>query len=225
MQVKLKVASGNHAGREIPVKEEKFLIGRHDKCQLRPKSESVSRQHCVIVLRKGKVLIQDLKSRNGTSVNGVQLAPMTPKSLKPGDALKIGKLDFEIMIEYGLGGPKKPQVVDVKDAAKRTVSSGEDSKFEEIDITSWLDEADSIERVRQLGEPETRQLKVEAVSQETELSTSDESDDEQDSKELKKPKRPEKGKPGKLPDELKMKKTENSRDAAGDALKKFFSGR
>ena len=225
MQVKLKVASGNHAGRVIPVQEEKFLIGRHDKCQLRPKSESVSRQHCVIALHKGRVLIQDLKSRNGTSVNGVQLQPMKPKSLKPGDALKIGKLEFEVLIEYGLGGPKKPQVVDVKDAAKRTVTSGDDSKFEEVDITSWLDEADCIERVRQLGEPETRQLEVNAAERETEVATSDESVDEEDSKELKKRKRPAKKKPGKLPDELKMRKTENSCDAAGDALKKFFNGR
>ena len=38
-------------------------------------------------------------------------------------------------------------------------------------------------------------------------------------------KRPDKHKPGKIPEELKRALTENSRDAANDALKRFFSGR
>ena len=39
-------------------------------------------------------------------------------------------------------------------------------------------------------------------------------------------KRPDKQAPGKIPDELKNRmKNENSRDAADDALKKFFTGR
>ncbi|MEZ6086641.1 MAG: FHA domain-containing protein [Pirellulaceae bacterium] len=229
MQVKLKVRSGSQADREIAVNQDKFLIGRSDQCQLRPKSESVSRKHCIIVQRDGKVLIQDLKSRNGTFVNDKQLPPDRAKVLKPGDALKVGKLEFEVVIEYGLGGPKKPHVVDVKDAAARTVSAGgEDSKFEEMDITSWLDEADSIERERKLGDPETRQMSIESAKAESEPeeSNSGELSAESDSKEAPaKRKRPEKKPPQKLPQTAKKQMTENSRDAAGDALKKFFSGR
>ena len=51
MQVMLKVLSGSHEGRELNVSGEKFLIGRSESCQLRPKSESVSRKHCIIVLK------------------------------------------------------------------------------------------------------------------------------------------------------------------------------
>ena len=69
MQVKLKVLSGSHEGKEIGLTTEKFLIGRSESCQLRPKSESVSRKHCIIVIRDNRVLIQDLNSRNGTFVN------------------------------------------------------------------------------------------------------------------------------------------------------------
>ncbi|MFM8570079.1 MAG: FHA domain-containing protein, partial [Pirellula sp.] len=46
MKISLKVLSGNHEGKLIPIKEEKFFIGRGDDCHLRPKSESVSRRHC-----------------------------------------------------------------------------------------------------------------------------------------------------------------------------------
>lgn len=230
MQVKLKVLSGSHDGREIAIKQEKFLIGRGESCQLRPKSESVSRKHCIIVVRDGKVLVQDLKSRNGTFINEKRLPADRAKSLKPGDKLTVGKLDFEVLVEYGLGGPKKPEVVDVKDAAARTVnSSGGDSNFEDVDINSWLDEADNIDRERKLGDPETRQMSIEAEKEDTtttSLSSSGELSAESggDSKETKF-KKPEKKPPQKLPQSMKKAMTENSRDAAGEALKKFFSGR
>ena len=73
MQVKLKVLSGSHEGKEIGVTTDKFLIGRSESCQLRPKSESVSRKHCILVQRDGRLLIQDLKSRNGTFLNDARL--------------------------------------------------------------------------------------------------------------------------------------------------------
>ncbi|QDV54254.1 FHA domain-containing protein [Rosistilla oblonga] len=229
MQVKLKVLSGSHAGREISVSQEKFLIGRNDQCQLRPKSESVSRKHCILVQRDGKLLIQDLKSRNGTFVNGKRLPPDRAKALKPGDALTVGKLEFEVLVEYGLGGAKKPEVVDVKDAAQRTVNaSGDDSKFEEVDINSWLDEADNIERVRKLGEPETRQMNIDAsktIEGDEELSGELSVGDGDSKDESGKRKPPEKKPPQKLPSSMKKQMSENSRDAAGEALKKFFSGR
>lgn len=227
MQVKLKVLSGSHSGREIAINTEKFLVGRSEQCQLRPKSESVSRKHCIIVRREGKVLIQDLKSRNGTFVNEKRLPPDRAKVLKPDDALRIGKLEFQVCIEYGLGGPKKPEVVDVKDAATRTVAN-DDSRFEDVDINSWLDEADSIQRDRKLTDPETRQLQLETrqLSDGEEGTSGDMSVADEDSKVEEKPKVPEKKKgPQKLPKGVKASMTENSRDAAGEALKKFFSGR
>ena len=223
MQVKLKVASGSHLGREIVVNQQRFLIGRSDSCQLRPKSESVSRKHCILVQRDGKLLIQDLKSRNGTFVNEKRLPPDRAKVLKPDDKLRVGKLDFEVVIEYGLGGPKKPQVVDVKDAAARTVSASDDSKFEEVDINSWLEEADNVERDRKLGEPETRQLALETRQIEDDESTNGDLSVEEEKAEKRKI--PEKKPPGKLPEGMKGPGTDNSIDAAGEALKKFFSGR
>lgn len=226
MQVFLKVATGSHAGKEIAIVSEKFLIGRSDECQLRPKSESVSRRHCVIAVRDGRVLVQDLKSRNGTYVNEKRLPPDRAKSLKAGDQLRVGKLEFEVVIKVPIGGAKKPHVKDLKDAADRTVNSSADSRFEEVDISSWLDEADQIDRVRKTGDPETRQLKLDetqSVSPESgELSVADEpsSDDA-----TKGPKRPEKRKPGRLPKLPTGAQTADSREAADAALKKFFGGR
>lgn len=237
MQVMLKVLSGSHEGRELNVSGEKFLIGRSESCQLRPKSESVSRKHCIIVLKDNRVLIQDLKSRNGTYVNDKRLPTDKAKVLSGGDKLRVGKLDFEVVIEHGLQAPKKPEVSDMGDAAARTVEAGShDSRFEEVDVDSWLNEADQIDRVRKLSDPETRQFQIksgviaegEAVSESddssgdgsdsTELSVSEAS--ESDGK-----KKRDKKKPGKLPKDFQKSITDNSRDAADTALKRFFSGR
>jgi len=228
MKVKLKVVAGSHAGTEIAVSSDKFLIGRSDSCNLRPKSESVSRKHCVIAIRENKVLIQDLKSRNGTYVNDKRLPTDKAKVLTSGDNLRVGKLEFQIVIEHGLQAAKRPEVKDMGDAAARTVESSEGSRFEAIDVNSWLDEADQIDRVRKLSDPDTRQFRFDTV----ENQTPDDSTEiaSHDSKGIKppaadtKPMKKEKNVPGKLPPS-KMLQTDDSREAADNALKKFFSGR
>ena len=53
MELRLKVLDGKHAGQEIRIPGPKFLIGRGDDCQLRPKSDSVSRRHCMLQIEKG----------------------------------------------------------------------------------------------------------------------------------------------------------------------------
>ncbi len=236
MQVKLKLAVGEKETKEILVAKDKFLIGRSEKCQLRPKSESVSRMHCVIVVRDKQVLVQDLKSRNGTFLNDSRLPSDRAKRLQNGDILKVGKLTFEVVVEHGLAGTKKPEVRDVKDAAARTVEGRGDSRFEDVDITNWLDEADQLDRIRQARDPDTRQLRLEDLQQEIssdsgELSVGDgaadptEQSGAEDEQQEKKSGRPPKGPPKKLPKDAFKKQTADSRSAAGDALKRFFTGR
>ena len=227
MKVKLKVLGGSHDGKEIAIGSEKFLVGRSESCQLRPKSESVSRKHCILVLRDNRLLIQDLKSRNGTYVNDKRLPADKAKVLKPGDELRIGKLKFEVLIEHGLQANKKPEVADVQDAAARTVEAANESRFEAVDVSSWLDEADQIDRVRKLSDPETRQVRLEDAKKAEAESAEDSSDmsvDESTAK-LEKKRPPKKQAPQKLPEGLKKSMKDSSRDAADDALKRFFSGR
>lgn len=235
MQVSLKVLSGNHEGKLIPIKDEKFFVGRSDSCQLRPKSDSVSRRHCAIVQKDGRVLLLDLKSRNGTFVNDKQLSPEKAKILKTGDKIKIGQLEFEISIEVGLAATKKPEVSTVKEAADRLSEQKTmlDSR-ESFDISSWLLEADQIDRGTDL-DPETRQFKAEDTTfLEVESVKADQTSEEgngtpeasealqSDSTKLK---RPEKKGPIKLPKTSTAPTTKNTKDAAAETLKKYFGGR
>lgn len=223
MQVKLKVVTGSHAGTELAVSGDKFLIGRGESCQLRPKSESVSRKHCILVTRDNRLLVQDLVSRNGTFVNEKRLPTDKAKVLASGDRLRVGKLEFEVLIEHGLQGSKKPEVKSVGDAAARTVESSSESRFEAIDVNAWLDEADQVDRVRKLSDPDTRQFRIDAAAESEPVGEESDEFNSEDSKlEVLKLK---KQAPGKLPTHANKSMSNDSRQAADKALKKFFGGR
>lgn len=97
MEYILRVVSGRHAGQSLRILWPRFLIGRGEDCHLRPSSDSVSRQHCLLSIDGERVSVRDLDSRNGTFVNGQRLAG--ERSLKSGDRLAVGRLEFEIQLE------------------------------------------------------------------------------------------------------------------------------
>ncbi len=220
MQVSLKVVSGTHEGKVIPIKDEKFLIGRGESCQLRPKSESISRKHCAIVQKDGRLLLVDLKSRNGTFINEKQVSSDKAKILKNGDRLRCGQLEFEILLEVGIANSKQPEVQSVKEAAGRmTEQSNQDSR-ESVDIGSWLSEADQVDRSVEF---ETRQIAMEETAQ---LEGTQIAEVESAAPQPVKLKRPEKREPIKLPKQMVTgPATKDTKDAASETLKKYFGGR
>jgi pSer/pThr/pTyr-binding forkhead associated (FHA) protein len=198
----------------------------------------------VITLDESRVVIRDLQSRNGTYVNGQRLDG--ERELKMGDVLKVGKLEFEVLIDHGLGGTKKPEVRDVKEAAVRVATVKEGVAKEETAITDWLEEADAVDRERRLTDPETRQYKLDetdrvalerpAASETVGGAESDTADDtkidpgkDKDSdKDKGKDKDKEKDKKKKVYGKLPTKQgpqSKDSRDAAAQVLRDFFNRR
>ncbi len=223
MQLHLRVANGAHEGKLIAVKHDKFLIGRSDDCHLRPKSESISRRHCAIIHKGGKILLVDLKSRNGTEVNGKKLDPSRAKILKDGDHLKIGKLEFVAVMEAGVKNVKKSEVKDVKEAAARAAENISDSRFEEVDVSSWLDEPEQIERSG--SETISRSFEFPEGGEDEDRDTSEETVlDSEEAQETQTEVDPKKKKPGKLPKLPTKPSSGSSKDAASETLRKFFSG-
>jgi predicted component of type VI protein secretion system len=232
MQLKLKVLTGSHAGSEIDIKSDKFLIGRSDECHLRPKSEAISRRHCAIIQKEGKALVIDLKSRNGTQLNDKLIGTDKAKILKNGDRLRIGTLEFEVLLEVGLGGVKRPKVLDVKEAAKRTVGAGNtpDSRYEEIDVSQWLLEEDAkspppapavVNETQQFLSDDDARFDVQ--QSEDDAGSAAAEDEGAESGEGQ-----ESGKEGgqgpmKLP-KLRGKMASDSRQAASETLRRYFGG-
>jgi predicted component of type VI protein secretion system len=98
MKVSLVVASGAHQGKVIPITGAQFLIGREPQCHLRPASQAISKRHCGVLIRDGKVYVKDFGSTNGTMVND-ELIKDLEVAVESGASLKLGPLDFTIQIE------------------------------------------------------------------------------------------------------------------------------
>lgn len=97
---------GKSEGKAIPITLSQFLIGRDPQCQLRPASVSISKRHCAILVRSGKVFIHDLDSTNGTFVNDQPVKGET--ELHHQDKLKIGPLLFGVQIDATKPTVNKP---------------------------------------------------------------------------------------------------------------------
>lgn len=230
MQVRLKVLSGTHAGKEIALKEEKFFVGRGETCHMRPKSESVSRKHCAFVQKDGRVLLADLSSRNGTFVNDVRLEAEKARVLRSGDRIRIGLLDFEILIEISIGGAKKPEVNTVKEAVARVAETASprtsEHRSDRTDIDSWLNEPDTFDRsmLPSAIEPETQMLSADDTTR-VQMSSDDSTIEKSQTVDVSFI-RPDKKAPMKLPKTLPQgPSTKSSTDAASNALKKYFGGK
>ena len=112
MLAKLKVIHGASAGKEIKITCSPFVIGRADECHLRPKSDAISRRHCELIVQGDQLILRDLGSKNGTEVNGDRIQGERP--LKLGDHLKMGPLEFEVLIDVGFTGQKNSKVESVQ---------------------------------------------------------------------------------------------------------------
>src|SRR5437016_4545099 len=98
MKLSLEVLTpGKMQGKAIAITLSQFLIGRDPQCQLRPASALISKRHCAVLVRNGKVFVRDFDSTNGTFVNDE--AVKGEKELSHADLLKVGPLDFRVSIE------------------------------------------------------------------------------------------------------------------------------
>ena len=84
----LQVVKGTSPGATVPLeKGEKWVMGRNADCHIVVNLPSVSREHAIIRLVEGKFFIEDLKSRNGTTVNNQEIKGRT--ELAHNDRIKI----------------------------------------------------------------------------------------------------------------------------------------
>ena len=227
MQVKLRILKGPNQGKEVRIPMPKCIIGRGEGSHIKAQSDAVSRQHCVIETSGNEVMVRDLKSRNGTVVNDERIAGDT--SLLSGDILRIGPLEFEVIVEVEvIVNGKRPVVNGVKDVLERTAqAAGANGTTMDIGkVNKWLDEADASAK----RHPETKQFKLDETDSGSGVSPPKALDAkaqaELDAKlkaeeEAKKKEEAEKKKPAKLPPAAPQV-TKNSRDAAGDFLKRMF---
>lgn len=227
MVVKLIVVSGKSAGRAIAVKRARFLIGRAEECDIRPLSEEVSRRHCAVLAGPDAVWVEDLGSRNGTFVNGARIQAKT--QVTDGDALRVGSLELRLScVRQGVPGGSDEDVskwlLSEPDAADTTSARHEqtpvdppppaDAGERTSDTVAGAAEGDTVTGIRRLDVEPANPASSDGESGTVKVGAAAGAAD------AAKAGRPA---PGGLPPV--RPKSDSSKDAAAQALKKFFENR
>jgi hypothetical protein len=85
------VVDGNY--RTFILKDGSNAVGRLPTSSILLGSTSVSHRHAIVHVRKGRVTVRDLASKNGTIVNG---EPVPDAELKNGDGIRFGSIDLRV---------------------------------------------------------------------------------------------------------------------------------
>ena len=212
MIAKLLIASGKRAGRAISMKRDKLLIGRAEECDLRPLSEEVSRKHCAIIKKDDVLWAKDLRSRNGTFVNGLRISE--PKQLADGDLVRVGSLELKVSVAV------EPKLETEEDISRLLL--GGDDPVGIHDTTRSIDASgDDSALVHSSSEPKGKDAAGTTMISSTEVVDKD--DDSSAHGKAVEEILKSRTKPGNLP---KSNKSDgSSREAASDALRKYFGNR
>jgi pSer/pThr/pTyr-binding forkhead associated (FHA) protein len=100
MEFKLLVVRGQPSGKYLIFPPGEYMIGRGNECHIRPNSDWVSRQHCLLRITRSTAVIRDLGSTNGTLINGARV--LGERKLVDGDQVSVGPLVFEARLEESI---------------------------------------------------------------------------------------------------------------------------
>jgi two-component system cell cycle response regulator len=81
------VLAGENLGRMFRIEQAETVVGRAAEATIRLEDEGVSRRHAKIVQADGEVWVEDMKSANGTLVNGQTIER---RALRDGDKIQMG---------------------------------------------------------------------------------------------------------------------------------------
>lgn len=114
------------------------LVGRGEDCTFSLDDPSVSRAHARLSLADETLTITDLRSSNGTFVNGERLAHTTV--LRPGDVIALGDTTLKVTIgETGAFSPVAPGIEIIEQSAPRPQSEiSTEPQFSSIEVLESL---------------------------------------------------------------------------------------
>ena len=105
---------------EINLPMGEIIIGRGPECYLRVDEPMVSRRHARLRVSQTSVTLEDLGSRNGSRVNGINATSVV--TLNPGDILGIGTQQFTLDREDD-PSPHRPTVTHMPDWTQKSGST------------------------------------------------------------------------------------------------------
>ncbi|MEM9369457.1 MAG: FHA domain-containing protein [Planctomycetota bacterium] len=158
--VQLTLASGSRAGLVATIHPGYYLIGRDGECQIRPKSRSVSRKHCLLHHVEGGLQVFDLESTSGTRVAGDKIPAKQWVCVGDGAELRLGKIAFHVSVRKRVDAPPVAVAAGVVEPdgfagnMPDAPPAGDDSPgvmvtgtaWQEVDIAAFLESEDDAAR-------------------------------------------------------------------------------
>ncbi len=168
LSIELILTTGSKAGTAAPIQRGYYLIGRHAECQIRPKSRSVSRRHCLLHHGEQGLGILDLRSTRGTHVNDTKIQPQTWTRLHHGDQIRCGKVTFDVAIRQ----------LALATATATPAAGVATDAWQENEIADFLESADDAEREQRYGQIKAGgQIKSSGQTQSSDWGNPSEQDD------------------------------------------------
>lgn len=133
---KLHILNGTKRGYSFDIKSATTFVGRANDNDIQIENNSISRRHMKILMQGDKFFIEDLKSQNGTRVNGQKISPGDLYEVKEGVPVVIGNvlislgkklLDDGMAIQYSI------------DLSEKTGDLGESLLYKDRRITKRKD--------------------------------------------------------------------------------------
>jgi pSer/pThr/pTyr-binding forkhead associated (FHA) protein len=81
---------------DYPLSKSKIVIGRTKSCDIMVEDMLVSNKHVSLWFEDNEWHIRDLKSRNGTWLNGTRIEE--PYLLDDGDVIRVGEMELEFKV-------------------------------------------------------------------------------------------------------------------------------
>ncbi|APR83846.1 FHA domain protein [Minicystis rosea] len=132
MAVTIVVLSGSEPGLpdlSLTLDSPRIVIGRGDGCEVRLPDPSVSSRHASLRQRGGEYVLLDEGSRNGTFHGPVRLPPQTPRVVRSGERVRVGRVWLEVRFEPAI--VKGSTAAAARELALSLVSRGLASQGEE----------------------------------------------------------------------------------------------
>jgi len=154
MAVTVVVLSGGEPGApdlSLTLDAPRLVIGRGEGCDVRLPDASVSHRHASIRQRGGEHVLLDEGSTNGTYMDRVRLPPHTPRALRSGERVRVGRVWLELRFEPAM--VKGSTAAAAKELALSLVARGLRAQHEEPGPRITVIEGPGAGATLVLGEP------------------------------------------------------------------------
>ncbi len=144
IELRLRVEQANGEVATVSVEKGPINIGRGSDCAIVVDNHAVSRNHCVLFPLAGALHLKDLRSANGTLVNG-ELA--TYRILAADDVVQVGDTQITVQVsERGGGEERAPSAISLSDALSVLLRGSKDLSASAKAAVGFLQELVSAER-------------------------------------------------------------------------------